>query len=209
MPDKKIRDLSFNISFKAFEDKPIHAKVYWISNKKDVVLIGEYEKEKKQKYIESISSKVSLIFGDEFENYTRNYEYIEFSKGWHKFKDAVGVEDKMEILIKSKPLKLNIIEKRSIGTSYIEYVFKKLKSKKVLYKVEHKSFIGLQSIKVENTIEYREVDNVVFPESVEVVTKQKLINGNEDSPVRELLEEYIFSNYQLNKREALKHFSSN
>ena len=60
LPDKKIRDISFEISFKAFENKAIHAKVFWISNKRDVQLLGEYKKENEKKYIESINSKISL-----------------------------------------------------------------------------------------------------------------------------------------------------
>jgi hypothetical protein len=207
-----VRDISFVVKTNSLGDlinmkDSIEAKVYWMPEKNEIIIVNKADQEKEALLKEAFKSRVSILWGDSFDYYIKNYKYLGLIKGWHRFEDPLGVEDNNEIWIKKNKLNVSIIEKKPIGTQYIDYKFEKINARNILTKVIHKSFIGLQSFLSESKIEYKEIESHLLPVKITTITTQKVTTNESNTPKRDLREEYIFYGYKVNESSALEWFS--
>lgn len=179
-------------------------KVYIYKNKVDIeISVKELSiKEILRKYCEN---KVELILGSDREDYLLNFEFHEKNNDYNIYLDKTGVAEVNEKWVSESDDTLSIIEKRSIGTTRIKYIYKD----KRISEVEVSSFEGAQSIEGKHKIEYLKVDNIMLPNRISSHYVQKLSKRDIGDFQRNFNEEIIFKNYKIDKNVALNHFSKN
>jgi len=119
----------------------------------------------------------------------------------------------MEIKIKFRGQKLEVIEKRPTGTlktSY-SYVNKDWAGELlVLDSITRKTYEGNQSVQTENKIEYKKIDKIGWlPVILKTKTTQQVNAGTTNKIIRNLDELIYFENFKINKGSAKTWFSSN
>ena len=204
LESQKIKIANFTIETESFQSlfkikKKLEAAVSLRKKVSTVSLSSNFSKSKEQQIRALIASKISLTMGDDLKKYISGYTSVGKSNGWHRYEDASGLKDKSEIMIMSAGLKVSVIEKKTIGTNYINYNFKKEKKIIFLDSVLKKSFVGLQSIKTKTYIKYQIFNDYKLPYKVSVTTEHKLITNENDAPARTLREDYMFKDYKLSK----------
>jgi hypothetical protein len=219
-----IRDLSFELHTNELENlvnqkilneetNKIHIKYYWLKDKSDLVVKSstKIKKEIELSIKESFGKKLDIITGSNFEDYIKGYEVSSTEQGWIKYIDPTGLKDVTNISIKRNLSSIMIIEKKSVGTTRTNYEFKKEKwsrGKFVLRNILYKEYEGVQSSEVKTKIEYKKTKEFWLPSELKIITKQKVNKNENEDYSREILEEFKFTNYEINQTKALQWFAT-
>ena len=233
-PDDDMYDLSANIRDAYFEihsDKlktlveskislkvieKIYFKLFWFNKKSFVEIVSDYKLDTniEEEVKISLQHKIELIFDSPFSKFTEGYTYQGLKDGWHHWEDPTGLKDIGLVLIKKSKNKMTIVQKKPTGTVRVVYHLietKWSKPKQVIDRVVYKAFEGIQSLNVNNKIDYHMIDGHWLPKTLTSETKQRLTqlssNKKDNSFEREIKESYHFKNYKINQAEALKFFS--
>lgn len=184
--------------------KDPHCKVYIYQNKHKVVVSPGDESEVIEKFLSKIcEDKLKLVKKIEVENFLENYDFTESKSGWKIYHDKTGISEVNEIWLKESKKEIELIEKRSIGTSRYEY---KLKGD-LITKVSTKVYEGLQSITSEHEIEYKNIAKKQYPIQVKSKFIQKLSKRDIGEFERNFDEVILIKNYKVDQNVALKYFS--
>jgi hypothetical protein len=204
--------MSFDINTNSFSDllslnEKVIAKIYWLPKDLEIVFKSKLKPTQKSILTHAFKNKLSILTGNKFEYYIKNYRYKGLIKSWHRFEDPLGIEDNTEIWIKKKNNTVNMIEKKPIGTNYITYEFQSKNKRNYLKKITHKSFIGLQSFLSTSEVVYKNFEGFYLPSKITMTTVQKVTTNETNTPKRTLVEQFDFTDYKLNKSSALEWFS--
>lgn len=223
-PITGIRDLSFEIYTNELENllnqkiinekvKDIRIQYYWLKNKSDVEIksIGKIDNKIKKSIKLNFKNKLDIITGSDFSNFIKGYEKESSKNDWTKWSDPTGLKDITEISIKRKKSTIDVIEKKSIGTTRTKYNFeiKPWSDKQlVLISVVYKVYEGVQSAETKTKINYKEFNGFWLPSELEITTGQKVNKNENEDYSRTINEKFEFKNYSINKTSALQWFAT-
>lgn len=184
--------------------KDPHCKVYIYQNKHKVVVSPKDASEVIEKYLsKTCEDKLKLVKKIEIENFLENYDFVESKSGWKIYHDKTGISEVNEIWLKESKKEVELIEKRSIGTSRYEYMFKG----DLITKVSTKVYEGLQSITSEHEIEYKTIEKTQYLIKVKSKFIQKLSKRDIGEFERKFDEIIFIKNHKVDQNVALKYFS--
>lgn len=221
LPAKEIRDLYFEIhsddikslletkaSLKKFEK--FHCEVYWLKDRSKVVVKADnITKELKEIVEKACERKSSLARPFDLKDYLRPFEKKEKKNKWQVYVDDTGINKINEVWIKESKNELDIIEKRPIGTTKVNYKFTKKNSEKILKEVALTSYEGIQNVKTNTSLEYKSVGDFHLPSKLIMETEQNLSRKEIGDYTRKFTETFYFTNYKVNESKALMYFSQN
>jgi hypothetical protein len=224
-PLSSINDISFNVraehiselvNLKVLNSKENDIKIsaYKLKNSKEIEVIGmkKAPKNVQLRIHELFINKAEIVWGTDLKDWIGSYKFIEEQNNWFIYEDDSGVLDTMQIKLKFRSQKLQVIEKRPTGTlrTTYSYVIKDWSKKLlVLDKITRKTYEGNQSIHTENSVEYKKLDSVGWvPSLLKTKTTQRVNIGTINKIVRNLDEVFYFEDYKINKNAAKVWFSS-
>lgn len=188
------------------EVKDPHCKVYIYQNKHKVVVSPKDESEVIEKYLSNTcEAKLKLVKKIEIKDFLENYDFAESKSGWKIYHDKTGISEVNEIWLKESKKEVELIEKRSIGTSRYKYMLKD----DLITKVSTKVYEGLQSITSEHEIEYKSIKKTQYPIEVKSKFIQKLSKRDIGEFERKFNEVIFIKNHKVDQNIALKYFSQN
>jgi len=165
----------------------------------------------RNKVEELFLSKSNIVWGVDLKQWLSAHKFVKEENGWFTFVDDSGMLDAMKIKIKFQHKKLQIVEKRPTGTLKATYKFQSKKWSKnllVLNSVKREIYEGIQSIIIENKIEYKEHGKLGWlPSRVTAKTVQRVVSGSTKKVQRMMEEEFIFFDYKVNQSFAKNWFS--
>lgn len=188
----------------------VSAKAYWYKGTSKIELIGatKLKREIKEMISEAFAQKASYVWGNSFEKWTEGYSREDQGEGKIIFTDPIGILEKTEISINHTKQKIVVNEKRPIGSvrteielSYPEWS----KGKAVIEKTSRIAYEGSRVIRSSSRIFFKMFEgSFFFPSQIDVTSTQSVTFESSASLDRNVDEEFIFSNYQLNKKIAQK-----
>lgn len=187
-------------------------RFYWTAQPErlavDVIGLPEGFKEIKEELKASalplFENIMSIPLEKRFANFTFTKKSAQVIEA--KSKDNLSAVDSFSLHFDSASILTKVVTHRAVGEMVTKYVYDKasftdgrlvLKAQETL--VEEMG----NKISVNKEISYQNMAGVGVPETVSVKTKQQGPNGN-----LEQVENMKFSNYQINKGEAIKYFLS-
>jgi hypothetical protein len=225
-PLGKVKDFSFDLRAKHISElvslkvlnkelNEIKVSAYKYNDSRDIEVIGikKVPADVKTKIRELFINKAQIVWGTNLADWLGSYKFVQEKNNWFTYVDDSGVLDTMEIKIKFRSQKLEVIEKRPTGTlktSYF-YVNKDWAGELlVLDSITRKTYEGNQSVQTENKIEYKKVDRIGWvPVVLKTKTTQQVNAGTTNKIIRNLDELIYFENFKINEGSAKAWFSSN
>lgn len=223
-PIDGIRDLSFEIYTNELENllnqkvinekvKDIRIQYYWLKNKSDIEVksVGQIDNKIKKSIKLNFKNKLDIITGSDFSDFIKGYEKEPSKSNWMKWSDPTGLKDITEVSIKRSESTIDVIEKKSIGTTRTKYNFEMKpwsKKKLVLKSVVYKVYEGVQSAETKTTINYKKVNGFWLPSELEIATSQKVNKNENEDYTRKINERFEFRNYSINQTSALQWFAT-
>lgn len=149
--------------------------------------------------------KHNIVQGSKLDDLLLNFEFKEKYSKYNVYVDKTGISEVNEIWILENKKQIEIIEKRSIGTTRIKY---ELKNKKI-YKATISSFEGAQSVESDHVFLYSKEKKSDYPTKVVSNYTQKLSKRDIGDFQRKFNETVRFKNYKIDKNIALNYFNKN
>ena len=188
---------------KKLKSKPF-CKIYSYRGKTSVEV--DIDDRNIKKMLSSIClKKHNVVQGANIDDLLLNFEFKEKYSRFNVYVDKTGVSEINEIWMAKSKNELEIIEKRSIGTTRIKYKY----SSKKLIEVTMSSFEGAQSIESNHRFAYSEEKASDMILSLESEYTQKLSKRDIGDFQRIFKEIITFENYKVDKNIALNYFNKN
>lgn len=211
-----IKDLSFKISSEQLNEvlkskkilspeQNVYALAFWYKGKKKIELRGvnKLKREIKVMIKEAFEQKTSFVWGNDFSKWIEGYSEEHPGKDQLLYKDPTGILEKSEISINHSKQRIVINEKKPIGSirTNVELSYPKWsKSKAVIQKTSRVAYEGSRVVRSSTQITFEKVkDKIYLPTKIAVQSTQSVTFESEASLDRIVNEEFIISDYKINR----------
>jgi hypothetical protein len=184
-------------------------KYYWANGKYDnEVLINKNTDSELVKIIkDEFREKIQFVIHTDFKDFIYGYDYKGIVNGFDVWFDPTGLKDISEIGIKIHNNQIVVNQKGTSNISNTVYNYKKYewsKDKLALESVDKDITNSIQNIQIKYKINYEKHEKFHLPSVIEVMTIHAINNDNQGNYERSISTMYRFSDYQINRNDALR-----
>jgi len=208
MKNKEITKLLDKYSFNK-KNEIISLKLFYLKGEKDCEFNNPLNV--KRKIVDSIKkqfmSKADLVFSSTSNTWLGLYRREKINKNTNLYIDDTNLLDISEIEITTNEKEIVLTEKMETQTNTTTYLLKKEKwsdGKYIIDRVTRTADLKNETIITKSNLYYQKIEGDIWmPSKVVINTKQYIENEQEENTERNIVEEFEFINFQVNKQKAL------